>query len=380
MSKSTGILTSDMGRSLGRASDRNANRSSLVDLGDLAETVVEGILVGHHYRKATLDSPIFTDVQKEEFNPHLSKSTAGRDNVMIILTIDWQVSWLFDSQIGGWKRILMNLFGNALKYTNVGFVHVSLRAKPAQSTPSSDSRKHITLQIEDSGKGMSREYLKYELYTPFAQEDPLSSGTGLGLSIVRQLVTDLGGSIDIQSEPGLGTTAKVSVPLEPSTESPETGISSVILDIRSKCKGLSLCLVGFDVFPDLSETPTGILSVHARRMIALKSSITTFAVDWFGMDVTTASSLVAADGDILIGLQSQLKLSDKVMKTQPLIVFEDVHREDRRQDYGIFYLPQPLVYFSVIGRSLEVLPFIESFVITLSPWNRVIFNHDWFKY
>ena len=345
MSKSKDNVKSDTGRKASLVSDLDVNRSSLVDLSDLAETVVEGILVGHHYRKATLDSSVFVDIQRQDSKSHTTESKTGPENVMIILTIDWQASWFFNSQIGGWKRILMNLFGNALKYTDSGFVHISLRANPSEPNSNSDRKTNVTLHIEDSGRGMSREYQKYELYTPFAQEDPLSTGTGLGLSIVRQLVTDLGGSVDIQSELGQGTMARVSVPLIASTEPSEAAVHSLLSNTRSKCKGLSLCLVGFDVFPDLSETPTGILSVHARRMMALKSSITAFAMDWFGMEVKAASSLASAEGDIFIGLQSQFETSQSNLKTKPLILFEDVKTESRVQDYGVFRLPQPLVYF-----------------------------------
>jgi len=266
--------------------------------------------------------------------------TASSESVMIILSIDWQASWHFESQVGGWKRILTNLFGNALKYTRSGFVHVSLRAN-VQITPGASGKMCVLLQIDDSGKGMSKEYLKHELYTPFAQEDPVSAGTGLGLSIVRQLITDLGGAIDIQSEIGYGTSVKVSVPLEPSLKAQEIASSSVSLKTRAKCEGFSLCLIGFDVFPDLSEPPTGILTVNARRMLALRSSITNFAVNWFGMQITMASSLDSAKGDILMVLRSQLNLSEKLTKTQPLIVYEDISTTNRSQDCGIFFLQQP---------------------------------------
>lgn len=75
------------------------------------------------------------------------------------------------------------------------------------------SRAIVALEVEDSGKGMSKDYLKHRLYSPFAQEDPLSVGTGLGLSIVRQLVTELDGAIAIQSEVDCGTTVQVTAPV-----------------------------------------------------------------------------------------------------------------------------------------------------------------------
>ena len=120
-------------------------------------------------------------------------------NVMVILTIDWRESWILNSDVGDWKRILINLFGISLKYTTTGFIHVSLQAARVATVSSSSPQVVVTLQVEDSGKGMSKDYQKYELYTPLAQEDPVSAGTGLGLSIVGQLAADLGGTIDIHS-------------------------------------------------------------------------------------------------------------------------------------------------------------------------------------
>ena len=146
----------------------------------------------------------------------------------------------------------MNLFGNALKYTKRGFVNITLKTQP--SSTSKPSAAHIvTLQVEDSGKGMSENYLKYNVFTPFVQEDQMAVGTGLGLSIVRHLVRDLGGQIDIQSEIRHGTTVTVSVPLHsPSAPTEGSSISSETLlrDVKSRTKGLRLCLVDFDYYPD----------------------------------------------------------------------------------------------------------------------------------
>lgn len=55
----------------------------------------------------------------------------------------------------------------------------------------------MTLTVADSGEGISREYLKNNLFTPFVQENPTLFGMGLGISIVRQIVGELNGSIDV---------------------------------------------------------------------------------------------------------------------------------------------------------------------------------------
>lgn len=65
----------------------------------------------------------------------------------------------------------------------------------------------LRLTIQDSGIGISKQFLSDGLYTPFKQENSHSSGTGLGLSIVRQICKDMGVDLNIASELGKGTCA-----------------------------------------------------------------------------------------------------------------------------------------------------------------------------
>lgn len=98
------------------------------------------------------------------------------------------VSYFAEGQIGAIRRVIMNIFGNAQKYTKSGFILVDLRAMEASEDDyhktSIGSGKRICLRIRDSGRGMSTEYIERKLYHPFAQEDSFAPGIGLGLSIV----------------------------------------------------------------------------------------------------------------------------------------------------------------------------------------------------
>lgn len=82
----------------------------------------------------------------------------------------------------------MNIFGNAQKYTTSGFILVKLRTREVDrrsgGSNGRDKQKMMALNIIDSGRGMSTEYMERKLYTPFAQEDTFATGVGLGLSIV----------------------------------------------------------------------------------------------------------------------------------------------------------------------------------------------------
>lgn len=67
----------------------------------------------------------------------------------------------------------------------------------------------VTLQIQDTGIGMSQEFLNTEMWQPFRQANSLSSGTGLGLSIVKEVAKDLDASIGVKSELEKGTSVMI---------------------------------------------------------------------------------------------------------------------------------------------------------------------------
>ncbi|MBN3582717.1 PAS domain S-box protein [Algoriphagus aestuarii] len=104
------------------------------------------------------------------------------------------------------EMILNNIVSNALKYTDHGAIHMTV-----------DKRKNnILISIEDSGVGMSEDFLK-KAFKPFEQESTgnqrLYEGTGLGLSITKNLVALLNGEILLQSTKNSGTLVTIEIPL-----------------------------------------------------------------------------------------------------------------------------------------------------------------------
>lgn len=110
------------------------------------------------------------------------------------------------------RQVILNLVGNALKFTPEG--EVVLRAERERE---SGNRIWIVLHISDTGIGMNSEE-QQTIFEPFSQVDNSNTrqygGTGLGLSIVRQLVGLMGGEINLHSAKGQGTVFKVRLPLE----------------------------------------------------------------------------------------------------------------------------------------------------------------------
>ncbi|MEM9555636.1 MAG: ATP-binding protein [Acidobacteriota bacterium] len=123
---------------------------------------------------------------------------------------------------GRLRQVLLNLLGNAAKFTTQGTVRVAVATTDEPpiglaNAPleTSDSTVWLEIIVRDSGIGIAPEHLE-RIFEPFTQADASTTrrfgGTGLGLTICRRLVQLLGGSIDVSSTPGEGSTFRVVLP------------------------------------------------------------------------------------------------------------------------------------------------------------------------
>ncbi|PKM43056.1 MAG: hypothetical protein CVV05_16045 [Gammaproteobacteria bacterium HGW-Gammaproteobacteria-1] len=128
------------------------------------------------------------------------------------------------------RQVLINLVGNAVKFTDEGGITVRLGVR-------ANTRQHLLIEVEDSGPGISASDQKH-LFTPFVQltEGMTHGGTGLGLSIVRQYVQLMGGTITVDSTPGRGSLFLVDLPLEIGDE---TDINRLDGKVRSEVAALA---------------------------------------------------------------------------------------------------------------------------------------------
>ena len=110
------------------------------------------------------------------------------------------------------EQVLINLLGNAVKFTDQGEVSLNVTAAFAGA----DESVLVTCTVRDTGIGMTADQI-VNLFQPFTQADSSTTrrygGTGLGLSISRQLVELMGGEIRVESEPDRGSVFTVTVPL-----------------------------------------------------------------------------------------------------------------------------------------------------------------------
>lgn len=110
------------------------------------------------------------------------------------------------------KQVLLNFVGNAVKFTEKGFVRLDVEI--VESINSTDT---LRFTIQDTGVGMCDDTLK-KIFNPFVQGDSSTTkkfgGTGLGLSICKKIVSALGGQIGVKSYPNEGTVFWFEIPLE----------------------------------------------------------------------------------------------------------------------------------------------------------------------
>ena len=238
---------------------------SVVRLDVLVADVMESVCAGFNFQHASLSqvgrehSVAYADVRAnrrldmmramEELGPNQMATGGFRydfASVSIFIDVEPDVSWVFNTQPGAVRRIVMNLFGNSLKYTRRGTIVVALRLGSAAKRKGGKTRV-VNITVADTGKGIGEDYLRHELFRPFSQEDHLAPGTGLGLSLVKQITSQLKGTISVSSTVGVGTTVAVSLPMLPSEDdsiAPSEENTEFVQGV-SDVKGQRARLVGF---------------------------------------------------------------------------------------------------------------------------------------
>src|SRR6185369_1108745 len=129
----------------------------------------------------------------------------GEKNLELICNFDASVPDVVLGDPGRLRQVLINLAGNAIKFTEAGEVEVRVRREATDDEE--DVRLHFA--VRDTGIGIAHDRQE-AIFDAFVQADPSASrrfgGTGLGLAISSQLVTMLGGRIWVESEAGKGST------------------------------------------------------------------------------------------------------------------------------------------------------------------------------
>ncbi|MGA8398614.1 MAG: response regulator [Stellaceae bacterium] len=144
---------------------------------------------------------------------NLLAESAQKQGIELTYVVADSVPRLVRGDIARIRQVLVNLVGNAIKFTNQGDVALRIEALPMGM---SNELARIRFDIRDTGIGIPKEAIK-GIFDAFRQVDGSTNrrfeGTGLGLSIVQQLVKIMGGRIEVESEVGRGSLFRVELTL-----------------------------------------------------------------------------------------------------------------------------------------------------------------------
>jgi signal transduction histidine kinase/ActR/RegA family two-component response regulator len=168
------------------------------------------------------------EIERTDFQLHntleaiirVTGDSARRKGLEMTLEIAPDCPKFVSGDVGRLRQILLNLTGNAIKFTNSGKISVSVTHRDGI----------FSIVVSDSGVGMTNAQLE-RLFKPFSQVDQSVTrkfgGTGLGLAISRDLAVLMGGDITVTSSPGKGSTFTLTLPFNPADAVTETPANAV---------------------------------------------------------------------------------------------------------------------------------------------------------
>ncbi|KAI9000649.1 hypothetical protein BD414DRAFT_472325 [Trametes punicea] len=293
----------------------NVIHLSRVNLMQLVEEATEGCWIGHRARMFTSEiGSVYSPPKDRQQSVVLPSPNKHVETVIDIGHSE--AAWTFRCEKGGIRRILMNVFGNSLKFTSDGYVHVMLRQLP----PTSDTppgKVKIELSVIDTGKGISQHFLKNQLFHPFSQENPLQTGTGLGLAIVNSIVRSpsVDGKVDVWSAEGVGTEIKVTFNAEAVDSPSETACFGIELTkVLDHGRRPSISLLAFDD--------------KVRGVQLLRKVLTQYIVSDWGFTLTEEGNM----GDIIIVNEDPMPVTlaiERKEASRPFIILSSARGDPR---------------------------------------------------
>lgn len=186
--------------------------------------------------KLAIESVRFDLLEQIESAADLIAPRAEAASLLLLVDLDDMIPETVIGDPTRLRQILLNLAGNAVKFTTSGSVTIRLR-----HVPSDEGSYRMRFEVIDTGIGMTKEQVG-GLFQAFAQADSSTArkfgGTGLGLAISKQLVELMGGDIGVISEPGVGSTFWFELPLNP--------VRDAFIDCPYELDDARVLLAGYD--------------------------------------------------------------------------------------------------------------------------------------
>lgn len=293
------------------------NGIAQVNLGALVEEVVDAISLGHTV-KAAHGRDLEMKRKDIPFERALHNALAP---IVTAVTIHPEAAISVRAPVGVLRRLLMILFSNALSYTSHGHIEVELCLA---SRHDGTTGRAIQLVVRDSGRGISQRYQDSRMFLPFSQENANSSGVGLGLSIAHRFVRSFGGTIDVDSTEGIGTTMEVTLPFSNllALDSGSTATDAYLPTLlREYVKGRYVCLLTYGQLPGPSEVQMK-PSINDSTHDVIARSLRVILSECFGMHIVAETgspeAILEIDGGEVFISRAQKFQGSRVQSSKPV--------------------------------------------------------------
>lgn len=246
------------------------------------------------------------------------------------------------------NQALINLVSNAVKYTpEGGSVRLSMYEKPSNQ----EGCRDYAFVVQDTGTGMSPEFLE-KIFDPFEREESAATnhteGTGLGMAITKNVVDMMGGTIEVESVLGEGSTFTATIPLKVEDESEEPDLSEL--------RGARVLVVDDD--PDVLENTLPFLEEAGLRG----------AMAFSGAEALALTTEAHREGDdfraiiidwvmpVMDGVETVRRIREEVGEDTPIILlsaYDWSEIEDEAKGAGVTAFVSKLLFKSRLYRVLQ---------------------------
>ena len=240
------------------------------------------------------------------------------------------------------EKVLLNLLSNAIKYNKPGGkVYLSVKEK-------ADCFEFV---VEDTGIGMSEEFVQNKLFKPFVQKNTRIDGAGLGMSIVQELVKKMNGSIEVKSKENKGTLFIVCLPLEVDKNPVKTqSLKPKTVSIEN----LSILVVeDNDINMEVIE-----FMLQSEGAIVYKARNGKEAVEQFGQIKNLDLILMDLMMPIMDGYEATLQIRKKDKKIPILAMSANAYMQDIQKCYQAGmngHISKPLYLEDLKDRIIQIL-------------------------
>lgn len=301
----------------------------------------------------------------------LSRARENRHMPELIIFLSDEVQkWSWVTRTTALTKVISRVVGNAFRFTESG--EIELRCDAVEGEENEDQ---LLFTVSDTGKGMSQEFIKHQLFRPFTKGSSFTPGAGLGMTLVALLAQEMDAQLHVASECGKGTQITIRVPAERVRRAPldvdldgvgdelsvpDTSVRTYFIQPSPKNALISFVLNGLQ---KLNLTP---VPAMADADVVVMDTVDTSAFSLASVDLHPNAKVV------LLGSSGMSLPSTARFIGHPMYVMRPPHgpRELQRMTNFILEANARLVHDPVLlSRDSDAVSVASSTATSISPWS-----------